>query len=454
MPYQNPAASAPLIIPVLVLANTPDEALYANIERNSRLDLPWASVCQPNDGVAVMCGGGPSLADHIDEIAERQRGGATLFAMNAASSFLRERGIFADYQVIADAKEETCELVDLAAKQHLFASQVNPATMVLGVNVTLWHLGISETMDEHFPERRRKAGGYALIGGGASVGNSALCLAYNCYGFRKFELYGYDSSHRNGESHAYRQDMNRFIPTIDVEWAGKTYRSSVAMRAQAEKFQVTAQTLKRLGCVINIHGEGLLPAMWNTDPSRLTERDKYRLMWSTGGYCVYSPAERLIPVIMDRLKPDGLVLDFGCGTGRASLELRKRGVPALLIDFADNCRDEEALDLAFLEWDLTHPIPVHAHYGICCDVMEHIPREDVPRVVDNIMAAADKVFFSISTVPDGCGAIIGTDLHLTVEGHGWWARLFRERGYQIEDEEAEPYASHFVISRRTNERSS
>ena len=60
--------------------------------------------------------------------------------------------------------------------------------------------------------------------------------------------------------------MNEFIPTVNVEWAGKTYLSSVAMKAQAEKFQITGQALKREGCTINVHGEGLLPAMWNTTP--------------------------------------------------------------------------------------------------------------------------------------------------------------------------------------------
>lgn len=416
LPYRNPHATAPLILPVLVVSNTPDEDIERNIATNSALDLAWIGPRPAHDRVAIMCGGGPSIADHLDEIRSTE---GTLFAMNGASRFLHEHGITVDYQVIADAKPETATLVDPDAGSHLFASQVNPETLARAPDATLWHLCVDEAMDRLFPVERRRAGGYSLIGGGASVGNSAFCLAY-VMGYRRFECYGYDSSHRNDASHAYEQDMNRFIPTVEVEWAGETYLSSVAMKAQAEKFQITGQALEQEGCTINLHGDGLLPAMWNTDASNLTECDKYRLMWATDSYRNCSPGEHAVPMILAHLKPEGLVLDFGCGTGRASLALAKAGLDVLLIDFADNCRDEEAIGLPFLEWDLTRPLPPHAHYGICCDVMEHIPTEDVPAVLDNITAAADNVFFQISTVPDDMGALIDEPLHLTVRPHEWW----------------------------------
>jgi len=419
MPYANPHATRPLIIPVLVVCNTPDEELERNIRANAALNLEWIGFRPARDRVAVLIGGGPSLVDHLDAVREHVRQGHDLFAMNAASRFLRERGIEADYQVIADAKPETATLVDPDARAYLIASQVCPETLTRANAPRLWHLAIDEQMDRMFPVERRKAGGYALVGGGAAVGNSALCLAY-VMGYRTFHCYGYDSSHRGTASHAYDQPMNWCIPTVEVEWAGRTYTSSVAMKAQAEKFQITGQALKRAGCTIHVHGDGLLPAMWNTDPAQMTERDKYRLMWGADEYRVVSPGEENVPVILEQLRPEGLVLDFGCGTGRAALALRRAGLDVLLIDFADNCRDEEAIDLPFLEWDLTRPLPPHARYGICCDVMEHIPTESVDVVLGNLMAAADNVFFQISTVPDKGGQLIGHDLHLTVRPHGWW----------------------------------
>lgn len=445
MKYQNPHASAPLFVPVLVLCNTSDADLERNIRHNTALTRPWIAQAPPHDGIAVMVGGGGSVVEHLDEIADLR---GTIFAMNAASRYLRGNGIPVDYQVIGDAKAETASLVDPAAGAHLFASQVHPDTMAKA-DAFVWHLDIAN-VESFFPEERRKRGGYALIGGGAAVGNSALCLAYTM-GFRTFHIFGYDSCHWRGKSHAYDQPMNRFIPTTDVEWAGRTFHASIAMKAQAEKFQVTGQALQQAGCTLHVHGDGLLQAMWNTPRDSLPERDKYRLLWQFDGYRDYSPGEEAVEAFLAQVKPDGLVIDFGCGTGRASIKLAKAGLDVFLIDFADNCRDEEAQALPFLEWDLSKPIPVSAPYGICADVMEHIPTDQVEAVIANIMVSAEKVFFQIATREDEFGAVIHQTLHHTVQPHEWWAGVLGRHGKIVSDEIA-PGVSRFILQRTLSER--
>ncbi len=448
--YQNPHASAPLIMPVMVLCNTPDEDLQRNIKENSARDLRWVAMKPAHHHIAVLVGGGPSAADHIKDIHELDRKGALIFAMNGASKWLHGNAVSVDYQVIADAKPETASLVDPWAEEYLFASQVNPACFhPAGLpDTTLWHLGI-EGMEDWFPADRVKRGGYALVGGGAAVGNSALCLAY-CMGYRTMHVFGYDSCHRDGKSHAYDQPMNRFIPCVDVEWGRKTYHTSVAMKAQAEKFQMTAQALKQEGCTLHVYGEGLLQAMYLTQPKDLTERDKYRLMWQFDSYRETAPGELAVATFLEQAKPykPGLIVDFGCGTGRASCTLAKLGHAVLLVDFADNCRDEEAMTLPFLEWDLARPMPMRAPYGLCCDVMEHIPEEQVDDVIENIMEAAGTVFFQIATRPDVMGALIGQPLHLTVEPHAWWLDVFDWLGFTVTWEREAEGASQFLVTRR------
>jgi len=443
MEYRNPQASSVMYVPVAVICNTPDEYLYRNIRENSALNLKWLEAKDAHIGVAVMVGGGASVEDYLDVIEDMRRKGGTVFAMNAVSQYLRENGIAVDFQVMADAKQETATLVDIEAPRHLFASQVHPDTVEKAGNPTLWHLEIGG-IEEHLPEERVADGGYALIGGGAAVGNSALCVAY-AMGFREFHIFGFDSCHTQGRSHAYPQPMNQFIPNTDVTWGGKTYTASLAMKAQAEKFQITAQQLKQAGCDLHLYGEGLLQAMYNTPVKDLSEREKYSLMWEFDNYRLVSPGEHLVDRFLELVKPDGLIVDYGCGTGRASLALRNAGHDVYLVDFTSNCRDDEALCLPFLQWDLCRPCPLASPYGFCTDVMEHIPPDDVAEVIGNIMKSSGTVFFQISTVPDIYGAMIGRPLHLSVHPHDWWAALFVSLGYVVAWQEEQDNASLFIV---------
>lgn len=445
--YQNPHASMPLMIPVLVVCNTADEDLERNIRANSaREDVPWIAAKPEHDGVGVFVGGGPSAEDDIETIRQLAQAGATVFAMNAASQWLRKHNIAVDYQVIADAKPETSTLVDPYARAHLLASQVHELTFNAALNPHIWHLELGE-IERFLPPERVRKGGYALIGGGAAVGNSALCLAY-AMGWREMHIFGFDSCHRDGRSHAYAQPMNQFIPSVDVSWGGRVFHASVAMKAQAEKFQITAQALKQMGCRLHVYGDGLLQTMYRTPATDLNERDRYRRLWQFDGYREYSPGEMLVDKFLKVAKPHKgtLIVDFGCGTGRAALALSKLGHHVMLTDFADNCRDDEALPLPFLEWDLTQPCPLRAPTGLCTDVMEHIPTDKVDTVIANIMQSARRVFFQVATRPDVFGTVIGVELHHTVKPHEWWAERFAALGYFVAWQENATGASCFLVT--------
>jgi hypothetical protein len=137
---------------------------------------------------------------------------------------------------------------------------------------------------------------------------------------------------------------------------------------------------------------------------------------------------------------DADAIDFGCGTGRGALMLALfGGMRVKMLDFAANCLDAEVAEacktqptrLSFAEHDLTQPSPHTAAYGYCCDVMEHIPPEDVRKVLFNILASAQHVFFGISTVPDHLGSLIGETLHLTVQPMAWWVQQIQELGASV-----------------------
>jgi SAM-dependent methyltransferase len=362
--------------------------------------------------------------------------------MNGSAKWCRDNGIKPDWQIIVDAKEESSVFVDPECECY-FASQCNPKTLERATDPILVHYGL-ETIEEFLPKERVKKGGYALLGCGTTVGNAALSIAF-VKGYKEMHLFGYDSSYSDGHSHGYDQYMNQFMPTTEITWGGKTYTASVAMKGQAEKFPMNALALKGAGCDIHVYGEGLLQTIYNTKYEDLTEKEKYQLMWNMPSYRDTSPGEYVVDTFMDVAKPEGTVIDFGCGTGRAGLRLAKTN-DVTLVDFTDNCRDQEALCLPFIQADLTEVIPVKGDYGYCTDVMEHIPTEDVKYVIANIMDSTPKAFFQISTVDDHFGKYIGSTLHLTVKPHSWWKEEFESRGYKIEWESEQELASLFYIT--------
>jgi len=424
--HKNAAASADLIIPLNITCNTPDEVLFANIEANSRLPKEWVKVEEAHDTPAIMVGGGASVIDYIAEIKERQDKGAKIFSMNGTASFLADAGIFADYQVIVDAREETQNLIG-PAFEYLFASQVHPSLFEEEPDARLWHLECGG-IEDHFPEYEDA---YALVLSSASVGNCALSLAY-CLGYRDFHIYGYDSSFKDDKSHAYFQAMNVGEPSCMMNYGGTEYKVSLAMKCQAEKFPQIANLLKANGCTVEVYGEGLLQDMYRgLNSGELTEKDKYTAMWNYDEYRGCAPGEFCADKFLEVVKPDSSIIDFGCGTGRGALAIHNAGHDVLCIDFASNCRDEAAEILPFIEWDLTQVIPIGAKYGYCTDVMEHIPPEDVEKVITNIMNSVTEAFFQISLVDDVCGTLIGHPLHLSVHPYSWWMELFPQMGYAI-----------------------
>jgi len=424
--YQNPHATESLKLNMVVVSNTPEDKIADNIRDNSRKYDDWLSVKDAHDGVAVFIGGGHSINDHISDIKALE--GATIITMNGSAKWARENDIEPDWQVIVDAKEETSVFVDSDCK-HFFASQCDKKTMDKAGDVTLVHLG-SEEVEGLFPEERVKAGGYAILGGGATVGFAALSIAFS-QGFREFHIFGYDSSYSDGKSHGYDQNMNKFMPTTKVMWGGKTFEASVAMKGQAEKFPLNALALKNAGCEVNVYGEGLLQTIYTTEHEKMEEREKYQLMWNIPSYRHVAPGESCVDAFLEVARPDGLILDLGCGTGRAGIKLAETN-DVVLIDFTDNCRDQEALCLPFVQADLTKEIPVKAKYGFCTDVMEHIPPKDVDRVLRNIREATDSTFYQISLIDDVCGSLIGQPLHLSVHPYDWWLDKFAYLGYKVE----------------------
>jgi SAM-dependent methyltransferase len=188
------------------------------------------------------------------------------------------------------------------------------------------------------------------------------------------------------------------------------------------------------------------------------EAARYRKLWESAQYREIAPGEYCAMEFLNRAKPepDATLIDFGCGTGRGGALLAKVGkLRVTLVDFADNSLDVEVAKfcrerperIGFHVADLTKTLPMNAAYGYCTDVLEHIPTDDVPTVLRNILASARNVFFSIALFDDVHGKRLSDGpLHLTVKPAEWWRQQLIDLGAVIywsshDDNYAKFYAS-------------
>lgn len=421
--HRNPGATEDLVIPVTLVCNVADDILTNNVKANSKLDRKWLGTHAPHDMPAIMCGSGPSLKDDLGLIDDLHAKGGKIFALNGAASFLVSKGIYPDYQVIVDARPQTATLIG-PARRHLFASQVDPSLFEKEPNAEVVHV-LCVKQDAFFdllPDQGHRDGEYTLIGSHGSVGNVAMVVAHTL-GHRELHFFGYDSSNAGEDTHAFSQPMNAGEPLTYVEYNGKRYLSTFTMKSQADVFPRVAYDLMEMGSSIHMHGYGLLPDRWRTEQAKTLEQreaDKYRAMWNHAEYRDMSPgmlnAERGGEAL--GVMAGDTLLDFGCGTGRATNFFRSRGVDAIGIDLAPNALE---FLIPFVEACLWQLPDLKAHWGLCCDVMEHIPPEKVSDVLAGIASRVERgAYFTIDSGPDEMGVLIGQPLHMTMRPPKWW----------------------------------
>jgi hypothetical protein len=178
----------------------------------------------------------------------------------------------------------------------------------------------------------------------------------------------------------------------------------------------------------------------------------YERCWEVDDYRRHSPGEGVVREFIEAANPikTQTLTDWGCGTGRMGYKLYKdHQLNVNLVDFAANCLDEniaeEAKDnenLRFFKQDLRKKVNperiLPSMYGVCTDVMEHIPEDDVSDVLDTILESSRHVFFQINCLEDHFGQhdhIRGDKeeehLHVCVHGYQWWLKKLVEKGVII-----------------------
>jgi hypothetical protein len=192
------------------------------------------------------------------------------------------------------------------------------------------------------------------------------------------------------------------------------------------------------------------------------ETEKYEAAWSYPAYAEYSPGLEAVDLFERMVEENstsrgllkeiaygdppkrGSLIDLGCGSGKAGIELSERGFDVTLMDLTP--KGKVGTGLSMIVGSLWHPIPGKYRFGYCCDVMEHIPPEYTMLVISNILRACEYAFFQICLVDDNFGALVGEPLHLTVMPFVWWRDQIKELGDLVESRDLIQNGAYLVRS--------
>ncbi len=167
-----------------------------------------------------------------------------------------------------------------------------------------------------------------------------------------------------------------------------------------------------------------------------TERAKYQKVYQFPGYGAVGHGLKIAGYLTDRAPTRGVLGDFGCGRGGSLPPYLAAGFTIQPIDHVDVLAPVMGVHpqvrpvvVANLWADLLPTVD----YGLCTDVMEHIPETHVPDTIANIARAVRHgCLWTVCHVPDVWGKRIGESLHMTVRDAGWWEGEFRKHWRLLE----------------------
>jgi len=152
--------------------------------------------------------------------------------------------------------------------------------------------------------------------------------------------------------------------------------------------------------------------------------------------------------IIEQFEPK-TVLDAGCAWGFLVEAFRNRGVKAFGVDISEYAIQNIFPDIRLYCWlgSITEPFPKKYDLITSIEVLEHIPKREAEKAIENLCTHANEIVFS-STPFDYKEAT-----HVNVHDPEYWAEQFARHGF-YRDMEADmsfitSWAVRFVKAKRT-----
>jgi hypothetical protein len=217
----------------------------------------------PYYGTAAIVGASPTIGDCLDRIKEIKHDGL-VFSVNGAHNWLIEHGIIPNIHVLFENDMESPE-VSLGGPPHpdvyyYICTQCNPKVFrkLSNRNKVIWHYFDDEpeyqqAIAKYFPGEFMVGGGYATLFRSITVAR--------ILGYRKFELFGCDSSFDEDSTHyeGYHTASKeiKMVVAAGNELSYRMFKTTPSLSFQAYEFMQFCEA-NQSSLLVQVHGDGLM----------------------------------------------------------------------------------------------------------------------------------------------------------------------------------------------------
>ena len=242
--------------------NTPTETMLDNIRANVRRQLPQVKMYAESPDTAILALSGPSLKTNLRSL-KRLTKTCPLVTVNGSHDWLISQGCVPSAHIMLDARDSNADFVRNPIKscRYLIASQCSPAVFeaLEGYEVHIFHCDLGAGEDKVLTDYYCGKN-YHIVMGGSTVGLRALMLL-RMLGYKRYEIFGFDSCFMGNRHHAFPQALNdKDVKAAVIGNSDREFVCAPWMLRQAYEFQDLAKHAGHL-FQCRIHGNGLIAAM-------------------------------------------------------------------------------------------------------------------------------------------------------------------------------------------------
>ena len=224
----------------------------------------WIVNCRLHSEPALLVSGGPSYKDFMPEIKEKAEAGAYVIAVKNTHDFLLENGIIPWACMLLDPRDHVADFIETphADVKYMVASMVHPTTLDQLVkhnaNIIGYHAHVGAGEDDVLKEFANDGENHMLVGGGSTTALRGISVLW-ALGFRRFDLYGYDSCYDGKPDKVHGRKQNK--EPFEVEVLGRKFWTDAELLAQCQDFEIVLQ--QEQGLEIETYGDGIIQHMWH-----------------------------------------------------------------------------------------------------------------------------------------------------------------------------------------------